>query len=432
MPILQKNKALSRILDAALPAVAEFEGLTEADVLTRIEAGTMCLLANPGHASEAVQVQPTLIGQPARVKVNANIGVSMVSSDFCAEMAKLKACEMAGAHTVMDLSTAGDLDAIRLAMLGGSSLPLGTVPVYAAVKPIIEAGGDPADLKAEDLLAEIEKEARQGVDFMTIHAGVTARAAAMATAEGSRRLGIVSRGGSILARWMIVNKAENPLFTRFDDILDICLAHNVVISLGDGLRPGAWTDAGDRAQMEEVIVLGELAARARAAGVQAMIEGPGHVPLNQVQSQIQAIKRMTGGAPLYVLGPLVTDTAPGYDHIGAAIGGALAVMAGADYLCYVTPAEHLALPETDDVWEGVKASLLAAQSAEAALGRPHAVGRELAMGTARKNLDWEAMADVSLDPSKVRSRRARSGINPEDKECAMCGKFCAVRMLESL
>jgi phosphomethylpyrimidine synthase len=206
----------------------------------------------------------------------------------------------------------------------------------------------------------------------------------------------------------------------------------VVISLGDGLRPGAWTDAGDRAQMEEVIVLGELAARARAAGVQTMIEGPGHVPLNQVQSQIQAIKRMTGGAPLYVLGPLVTDTAPGYDHIGAAIGGALAVMAGADYLCYVTPAEHLALPETDDVWEGVKASLLAAQSAEAALGRPHAVGRELAMGTARKNLDWEAMADVSLDPSKVRSRRARSGINPEDKECAMCGKFCAVRMLESL
>ena len=428
MSMLRQNPALAAILDASEDLLAAAEGLAPDDIVRRLEAGTMVLLANPGHAG----VLPTLIGQPAAIKVNANIGTSPMNCDVAAELAKLRVCEDAGAHAVMDLSTAGDLDAVRQSILAATRLPLGTVPIYGLAQALMAAEADPADFAPEDLLAEIDKQARQGVDFMTLHAGVTRRAATMAAEAGGRVMGIVSRGGSILARWMARRGEENPLLTRFDDVLDICRAHNVTISLGDGLRPGAGPDAGDRAQMEEVIVLGELTKRCRQAGVQAMIEGPGHVPLHLVQSQIQAIKRLTDGAPLYVLGPLVTDSAPGHDHIGAAIGGALAGQYGADFLCYVTPAEHLALPDAGDVRQGVKASLIAAHATELALGRPRAVARDLAMSQARKDLDWETMADLSLDPELVRDRRARSGAAKEDRECAMCGKFCAVKMLENL
>ena len=424
MSLIQKNTSLAGILQRHLAAMAEAEGLTPACVTEAIENGTMTVLANPGHTN----VRPTLIGQPASIKINANIGTSPFLNEASKEQDKLRVSEDAGAHTVMDLSTAGDLDAIRKGMLAATPLPLGTVPIYAVAQRYIAAEEDPAGLTETEILEEIEKEAKQGVDFMTVHCGVTARAVNLANEQG-RIVGIVSRGGSILARWIRKNKRENPFYTRFGDILDIARAHNVVLSLGDGLRPGAGADAGDGAQWEEVIVLGELARRALDSGVQVMIEGPGHVPLHLVQAQIQGIKRLTHNAPLYVLGPLTTDCAPGYDHIGAAIGGALAGYYGADFLCYVTPAEHLTLPCADDVRQGIMASRIAAQAAETARGREASVARNLEMSKARKNLDWEAMTNLALDPDLVRERRKDFS---HQKECAMCGKFCAVRMQDGL
>ncbi len=417
------GSALWSLVESALPGLAPAEALSLEDAALAVRRGGMVLLGNPAHAG----VRPLLIGQPGRVKVNANIGTSPRASDPAGEIAKLSAAEAAGADTVMDLSTDGDLDAIRLAMLEATALPLGTVPIYALARERAAAGCDPADFEAADLLAEIEKQARQGVDFMTVHCGLTRRGAGLAQ-DGSRVLGVVSRGGAILARWMRRRGEENPLLAHYGEILEIARAHNVVLSLGDGLRPGAGADAGDPAQWEEVLTLGVLARRAREAGVQAMIEGPGHVPLHLVQAQIQGVKRATFGAPLYVLGPLVTDCAAGRDHLAGAIGGALAVMAGADFLCYLTPAEHLCLPDLADVREGVQASRLAAQAAEASLGREWAVAREREMNAARAALDWDGMARAALDPCLVRARTRGS---ERSKECAMCGRFCAIRMAES-
>ncbi|MEL7639159.1 MAG: phosphomethylpyrimidine synthase ThiC [Solidesulfovibrio sp.] len=421
MSIRSKNPICSTILRSHLAALAAAEGLAPQTIEAAVDAGTMVVLANPAHKG----VIPTLIGQPATVKVNANIGTSMFVTDVAMELDKARLARKAGAHALMDLSTAGDLPAIRRDILDAVPLPLGTVPLYALAQRHVSRGGDPSDFTEEEILAEIAEQAAAGVDFMTLHCGITRRGAHLAAASG-RVTGIVSRGGSILGRWMRRHDAENPFLTRYDDILDICLAHNVTISLGDGLRPGCGADAGDGAQWEEVINLGELARRAKAKGVQAMIEGPGHVPLHLVQGQIQGIKRLTDGAPLYVLGPLTTDCAPGYDHIAGAIGGALAAYFGADFLCYLTPAEHLTLPAPDDVWAGIKASLVAAQSAETALGRPAAVARDLGMSQARAALDWEAMTGFALDPDLVRTRRAK---HSQEKECAMCGALCAMRMM---
>ena len=416
-----KNAILRELLQAHGAELARAESLPRTLIEEAVDAGRMVVLANPAHA----HVSPTIIGQPATIKVNANIGTSMLVTDVAMELEKVRLAKAAGAHAVMDLSTAGDLPAIRQSILDATDLPLGTVPLYGIAQRHLVGGGDPSDLTEQDVLAEIESQAVAGVDFMTLHCGVTRRAVELAT-SGSRLTGIVSRGGSILGRYMQRHNRENPFLTRYDDILDICLAHNVTISLGDGLRPGCGADAGDGAQWEEVINLGQLARRARARGVQAMIEGPGHVPLHLVQSQIQGIKRLTEGAPLYVLGPLTTDCAPGYDHIAGAIGGALAATFGADFLCYLTPAEHLTLPTPQDVWEGVMASRVAAQSAETALGRPQALSRNRDMSRARAELDWEAMADLALDPDLVRQRRAN---HRNEKECAMCGALCAMRMM---
>lgn len=412
------------LLREHLPELAQREGLAQDCIRKNIEAGTMVLLANPGHAG----VKPTLVGQPASVKVNANIGTSPLMNDTAVELDKLRAAEQARADTVMDLSTAGDLDEIRKGMLAASPLPLGTVPLYGLAQRYMDAERDVAEITEADILDEITRQAEQGVDFMTVHCGLTRRGARMAT-SGTRVLGIVSRGGSMLARWMEKNDAENPFLTRYDDICEIAAKHNVTLSLGDGLRPGAGADAGDGAQWEEVVTLGELALRARKLGVQSMIEGPGHVPLHEVAAQIRTIKRLTHGAPLYVLGPLVTDCSPGYDHIAGAIGGAIAAQNGADFLCYLTPAEHLTLPSLDDVYQGVMASRIAAQAAETALGRPAAVERDMAISKARKDLDWEALAKNSLDPCMVAKRR---GAHASEKECAMCGKFCAIRMVEDI
>lgn len=420
--ILSRNAALRGLLDQHLAALSQEEGLAPETITRALEAGSMVLLGNPAHAGLA----PIVVGQPSRIKVNANIGTSPLCNCLHTEKRKLAVALEAGADTVMDLSIAGDLDAIRTGMLAACPRPLGTVPMYSVGQQILDNDRDIASMQPDDLFAEIEKQARQGVDFMTVHCGLTRRGAEMAVRE-DRVMGVVSRGGSMLARWMLENGKENPLLEYFDRLIDVCRQFNVTLSLGDGLRPGAGVDAGDAAQWEEVITLGRLAKYALEQGVQCMIEGPGHVPMNQVRTQIQGIKRLTNNAPLYVLGPLCCDSAPGYDHIAGAIGGALGVEAGVDFLCYLTPAEHLTLPDEDDVRAGVMASRVAAHVGEVALGRERAVRREATMNAGRKALDWDMMRDAALDPRQLDKRREE---HKHEDVCAMCGKFCAVKMLK--
>lgn len=420
--ILSRNAALRGLLDQHLAALSQEEGLAPETVTSAIEAGSMVLLGNPAHAGLA----PIVVGQPSRIKVNANIGTSPLCNCLHTEQRKLAVALEAGADTVMDLSIAGDLDAIRTGMLAACPRPMGTVPMYSVGQQILDNDRDIASMQPDDLFAEIEKQARQGVDFMTVHCGLTKRGAEMAVKQ-DRVMGVVSRGGSMLARWMLENGKENPLLEYFDRLIDVCRQFNVTLSLGDGLRPGAGVDAGDAAQWEEVITLGRLAKYALEQGVQCMIEGPGHVPMNQVRTQIQGIKRLTNNAPLYVLGPLCCDSAPGYDHIAGAIGGALGVEAGVDFLCYLTPAEHLTLPNEEDVRAGVMASRVAAHVGEVALGRGRAVRREATMNAGRKALDWDMMREAALDPQQLDKRREE---HKHEDVCAMCGKFCAVKMLK--
>lgn len=418
--MFHKNSIVKNCLDNHLTDLCNEENLQPQIIKDGLLKGTMVILYNPNHQG----VKPTLIGKPSKIKVNANIGTSPFLCDVNLEISKLKAAEKAGAHTVMDLSTGGDLDSIRELIIGKTRLPVGTVPIYSVAQRYLKKGEDVALITEEEILLEVEKQAKQGVDFMTLHCGVTKRGAELAKKE--RVLGIVSRGGSILAKWMEKNNKENPLLTHYEELLNICLKYNVVISLGDGLRPGCLDDAGDGAQYEEVIVLGELAQRAWEKGVQVMIEGPGHVPLHQVVSQIQTIKKLTHNAPLYVLGPLTTDIGAGYDHISGAIGGAIAAFAGADFLCYVTPAEHVTLPNENDVYLGVMASLIAANSAEVSLGYKEAIERNRGISKARKELNWEQIAKFALDPEIVKKRREKFATK---EECAMCGEFCAVKMI---
>lgn len=420
--ILSRNAALRGLLDQHLAALSQEEGLAPETITSAIEAGSMVLLGNPAHAGLA----PIVVGQPSRIKVNANIGTSPLCNCLHTEKRKLAVALEAGADTVMDLSIAGDLDAIRTGMLAACPRPLGTVPMYSVGQQILDNDRDIASMQPDDLFAEIEKQARQGVDFMTVHCGLTKRGAEMAVKQ-DRVMGVVSRGGSMLARWMLENDKENPLLEYFDRLIDVCRQFNVTLSLGDGLRPGAGVDAGDAAQWEEVITLGRLAKYALEQGVQCMIEGPGHVPMNQVRTQIQGIKRLTNNAPLYVLGPLCCDSAPGYDHIAGAIGGALGVEAGVDFLCYLTPAEHLTLPNEEDVRAGIMASRVAAHVGEVALGRERAVRREATMNAGRKALDWDMMREAALDPQQLDKRRED---HKHEDVCAMCGKFCAVKMLK--
>ena len=420
--ILSRNAALRGLLDQHLAALSQEEGLAPETITSAIEAGSMVLLGNPAHAGLA----PIVVGQPSRIKVNANIGTSPLCNCLHTEKRKLAVALEAGADTVMDLSIAGDLDAIRTGMLAACPRPLGTVPMYSVGQQILDNDRDIASMQPDDLFAEIEKQARQGVDFMTVHCGLTKRGAEMAVKQ-DRVMGVVSRGGSMLARWMLENGKENPLLEYFDRLIDVCRQFNVTLSLGDGLRPGAGVDAGDAALREEVITLGRLAKYALEQGVQCMIEGPGHVPMNQVRTQIQGIKRLTNNAPLYVLGPLCCDSAPGYDHIAGAIGGALGVEAGVDFLCYLTPAEHLTLPNEEDVRAGVMASRVAAHVGEVALGRERAVRREATMNAGRKALDWDMMREAALDPQQLDKRRED---HKHEDVCAMCGKFCAVKMLK--
>lgn len=423
--MLSKNKVLKTLFDKHAEALSAYEGLSVEELEAGINAGTMVMLGNPNHPN----LEPIMIGQPARVKVNANIGTSPLTHCLDSEKNKIKACVEVGADTIMDLSISGDLDSIRKTMIASWHKPIGTVPMYAVGQQILDKDMPISSMDPEMLFKEVEKQAEQGVDYMTLHCGITCKGAQFGDdtdPKYGRVMGIVSRGGSMLARWMLDNDKENPLLVNYDRLLEICLKHNVTISLGDALRPGGGDDAGDAAQIEEAITLGQLVRRSREAGVQTMIEGPGHVRMHQIASNIQIIKQLTYNAPIYVLGPLTMDSAAGHDHIAGAIGGALGVQAGVDFLCYLTPAEHLALPNVDDVMAGVIASKIAAQAGELALGRKHAVERENAMNKARKALDWDGMTKAALDPQAVIARRAP---HKDEEVCAMCGKFCAVKML---
>ena len=410
-------------LSPALELVARDEALEPETLRQRVAAGTVAIPANPAH----VGLKPCGVGQGLRVKVNANLGSSPDRYDFGEEMVKLQAALEAGADAVMDLSTGGDLKALRRQVLDNSPVAVGTVPIYQAAVNAAAQDRGVVDLSADDIFQVIEEQAREGVDFMTVHCGVTRHALERLKAEG-RVTDIVSRGGAFLACWIIANQAENPLYEQYDRLLEIARAHDVTLSLGDGLRPGCLADATDRAQISELITLGELTQRAWDAGVQVMIEGPGHVPLDQVQANIQLQKRLCHNAPFYVLGPLVTDVAAGHDHVACAIGGSLAGWAGADFLCYVTPSEHLALPGPEEVYRGVVVTRIAAHAADIARGRQASIERDRAMADARRRMDWEAMFNLCLDPKTARAIRQKTP-PAEDEVCTMCGKFCAVRLI---
>ena len=329
----------------------------------------------------------------------------------------------------MDLSTGGPIDEIRAAIIAETDLCIGSVPLYQAACDAVLTQGKPiVDMSVEDIFAGVKKHLDDGVDFITVHCGVTRETVSRMDKEG-RLMEVVSRGGSFTIEWMTYNKAENPLYEHFDRLLELVRPYDAVLSLGDGFRPGCLADATDRAQVQELIILGELTQRAQNAGIQVMIEGPGHVPFNQIEANIKLQKRLCHGAPFYVLGPLVTDIAPGYDHITAAIGGTLAAAAGADFLCYVTPSEHLRLPTVEDVHEGVMASRIAAHAADIVKGIPGAIEKDNAMAVARKNLDWPGQFEVAIDPEKARRLRAESGVDEEHGACTMCGALCAYKVM---
>jgi phosphomethylpyrimidine synthase len=403
--------------------VAEKESVEADFIIQGLAEGEIIIPANVNHTN----LISCGIGQGLKTKVNANIGTS---SDFCdlnTELRKLQTAIDFGADTVMDLSTGGDISAIRRAIMRASTMPVGTVPIYQAGIEAIENRGAIVNMSVDDIFAVIEEHAKDGVDFMTVHCGVTQASLARLKKQG-RMTDIVSRGGAFLIGWMLHNDKENPLYQYYDRLLDLALEYDFSLSLGDGLRPGCLADATDRAQIQELIILGELVEHSKEAGVQAMIEGPGHLPLNQIATNVQLEKSLCRGAPFYVLGPLVTDVGAGYDHITAAIGGAIAAAAGADFLCYVTPTEHLSLPSIEDVKEGVIASRIAAHAADIVKGVKGAKEWDEQMSRARKALDWKTQAKLSLDPEL--SRQVHSKIPASGTTCSMCGKYCAMAIVE--
>ncbi len=378
------------------------------------------------HNKHVELERPMAIGQGMSTKVNANIGTSKDHPDPKPEIEKLRVALEAGAHTIMDLSTGGPITEIRQAIREACPVPLGTVPIYqAAVETVERRKRSICEMDVDDLLRVIEEQAQEGVDFMTLHCGLTL-ASVERLKNKERLMGVVSRGGSFILEWMMYNQKENPLYERYDDLLAIAKEHEVTLSLGDGLRPGCLADATDGAQVHELIILGELTLRAWEAGVQVMIEGPGHMAMDQIAANMLLEKRLCHGAPFYVLGPLVTDIAPGYDHITSAIGGAIAASSGADFLCYVTPAEHLKLPSLEDVREGVIASCIAAHAADIVKGVPGAMEKDIKMAKARHRLDWKTQIELSINPEKARLYRDEGGAY-HGPTCTMCGEYCAIK-----
>jgi phosphomethylpyrimidine synthase len=403
--------------------VAASESLETEFIRKGVAEGTIVIPANINHPG----ISPRGIGKGLSTKVNANIGTSSDFGNIESELQKLRVCIESKADAVMDLSTGGDITSIRKAIIAACQLPLGTVPIYEACITASLRENAMVKMTADDLFNAIENHARDGVDFVTVHCGVT-RTAIERLKQQKRVADVVSRGGAFLIGWILFNERENPLYEEYDRLLEIARKYDVTLSLGDGMRPGCLADATDRAQIEELLTLGELVQRAREAGVQVMVEGPGHVPLDQIETNIRLQKAVCKEAPFYVLGPLVTDVAAGYDHITGAIGGAIAASAGADFLCYVTPAEHLSLPDPDDVKQGIMASRIAAHAADIVKGVKGARDWDLKMSRARKKLDWEEQARLSMDPERSRSVHRKH--SSSGKACSMCGGFCAMALVE--
>ena len=412
----QLTQAKQGIITEEMKMVAEDERVSSEFVRDGVAAGTIVIPKNVNH-----KFRPRGIGKGLSTKVNANIGHSSDHQDDTEELKKLKMVVDTQADAVMDLSTGDYLDEMRTLMINNSPLMLGTVPIYAVAR-----GASIIKWTADDLFNEIEKQGQQGVDYITVHCGIT-RESVSRLEDCPRVEGIVSRGGSIHAHWIRFNHAENPLYEQFDRLLDICLKYDMTLSLGDGLRPGAIEDATDRPQLQELIILGQLQRRAHAAGVQAMIEGPGHVPLDQIAENMRIEKKLCNGAPFYVLGPLPIDIGAGYDHIVGAIGGAVASAAGADMLCYVTPAEHLRLPTAEDVRDGIIAFKIAAACGDISKGVTGARERNFEMSRARKLLDWEGMYRLAIYGDRAREMRMESE-DYESSVCTMCGTLCAVNI----
>ena len=416
----QMQQARKGIVTEEMRYVAEYEQVDAEWLRQEVAAGRIAIPININHKFE-----PRAVGNGLKTKINANIGTSGMHCNLEEELEKLDVAVQYGADAVMDLSTGGNLDEIRKLIVKHSPVMIGTVPIYPVMTRLAEQDLKFSSMTADMLFEEIENQAKQGIDFMTLHCGVTRRSLEFLD-KHERVAGIVSRGGSLIKRWMIDNDSENPLYEQYDRVLDICEKYDVTISLGDGLRPGAGADASDRGQLAELLVLGELTQRAFERGVQVIVEGPGHMPLDQIEMNVKLMKRICHNAPFYVLGPLTTDIAPGYDHIVGAIGGAIAASHGVDFLCYVTPAEHLCLPDKEDVKQGVIASRIAAHSGDVVKGVKGASERDFAISKARRDLDWDAIYSNALDPEHARSRKMNSE-GADDDACSMCGKLCAVK-----
>ncbi len=417
------EEARRGVINDKMRQVAEHEGLDAEFIRQGVADGNIVVLNNNRRQS----LKPLGVGKGLRTKINANIGTSREQMSIELELKKLRVSILAGADTIMDLSTGGPVDEIRRTIIRECHVPLGTVPIYQAALDAFEMKKSLVEMSVDELFRSIEKHGEQGVDFITVHCGVTRENISRMRDEG-RIMDVVSRGGAFTVEWMRYNDRENPLMEFYDRLLDIAHEYDMTLSLGDGLRPGAIADATDRGQVLELVKLGELTQRAWDRGVQVMIEGPGHVPLHQVEANIILQKRLCHGAPFYVLGPLVTDIAPGYDHITSAIGGAIAAWAGADFLCYVTPSEHIRLPSVEDVKEGVIATKIAAHAADIAKGVKGSMEKDVEMSRCRKNLDWEGMINMALDPEKARALRESSMPTEEEDVCTMCGTFCAIKV----
>jgi len=420
----QLEAAKKNIITPLMKRIAADEGIAAGKLKDLIKSGKAVI----PHNKNRLIKKPCGIGAGLRTKINANIGTSTDKSEIKYELKKLDTAIKYGADAVMDLSVGGNLRHSRKKVLEHSGIPVGSVPVYEIAVNAQQKRGSFLNFTHNDVLETLEMQAKDGIDFFTIHSGVTKRTIA-ALKNKKRILGIVSRGGAILAAWIKKNKKENPFYEYFDEILDICYRHDVTLSLGDGLRPGSIMDATDKAQIEELKTLGELALRARRKHVQVMIEGPGHVPLNEIRKNMELEKKYCHNAPFYVLGPLVTDVASGYDHISSAIGGAIAASSGADFLCYVTPSEHLRLPSVEDVREGVIASRIAGHAADLVKNRARAIKWDTAMSRARSSRDWQQQIKFSVDPDKARVYRKSSKPGITDV-CTMCGKYCSIKLNE--
>ena len=417
----QKSEAIKGNITQEMKDIAKQENI-EVDKLARLIAdGKVVIPKNVNSHAKACG-----IGEGLSTKINANIGSSSKIDDLELEINKAKLAVEYGADAIMDLSTGSDLKLFRQKIMDAIDVIIGTVPIYEAGVVTLSKGHEIVDMDPDDIFKAIENQAREGVDFMTLHCGITKDLVSKLEKQ-KRMMGIVSRGGTFMASWIKHNEMENPLYENYDYLLELSYEYDITLSLGDGLRPGCLADASDIPQIQELVNLGGLVKRAQDADVQVMVEGPGHMPMNQIKANMEIQKTICHGAPFYVLGPLVTDLAPGYDHITSAIGGAIAASSGANFLCYVTPAEHLSLPSLEDVKEGVIASKIAAEAADVARGLPQSWIRERQMAKARKEFDWEKQFDLAFDKSKPRTYRDKCELD-DDEMCAMCGEYCAVKI----